>query len=172
MSKRAVAGVSPLNDQQQKEKSPLLGGIQVKAAITIRQSPKVCYDYWRDFENLPRFMSHVQSVSVVDHRHSHWVVAAPADTTADWDAEIMEDVPNERISWRSLAKAQVDNAGSVEFVSKADGQQTEVKVVLTYDPPFGVIGEAVASLFHESPENKLEADLARFKKILEGGKQP
>lgn len=167
MKKRVVAGVSPLDAQHHKQKPPLLGGIQLQASIVINRSPAVCYRYWRDLQNLPRFMSHLEAVSVIDDRRSHWTVAAPADTTMDWDAEIIEDVPNERIAWRSLEGSQIDNAGSVEFVPKNGERQTEVKVALTYNPPLGDVGDVIAGFFQDSPEKHLTADLSRFRDILE-----
>src|SRR5690348_3630965 len=112
-------------------------------------------------------MSHVASVKVLDNRGSHGVVAAPADTTAEWDAEIIEDLPNQRISWRSLKNAQIDNAGSVQFASREGGHETDVKVALSYNPPLGVIGEMLVKLFGESPDQQLKDDLSRFKEAVE-----
>jgi uncharacterized membrane protein len=167
MEKRRIVGVSPLDAGHHNTEPPVLGGIQVQSQVRVSRSPEACYRYWRDFGNFPNFMNHVSSVKVLDNRRSHWVVSAPADTTAEWDAEIIEDLPNERISWRSLKNAQVDNAGSVHFASRADGRETDVKVALSYNPPLGVIGEALLKLFGESPDQELSDDLSRFKEAVE-----
>src|ERR1041384_6620416 len=150
IQKRRVLGVSPLDALHRKKKPPLTGGIQINAKIHIKRPPDVCYRYWRDFENLPRFMRHLESVEVLDERRSHWTVTAPADSTAEWDAEIIDDEPNKRISWRSTDNAQIDTAGSVDFESGDGGRQTDVKVVLTYNPPLGPLGDALAMAFGES----------------------
>lgn len=167
MPKRHVVGVSPIGAHHHAQSPPILGGIQIQSSIRVNRPSKVCYRYWRDFANLPRFLSHVVSVKMLDERRSHWVVAGPADTTVEWDARIIEDLPNQRISWRSLKNAQIDNAGSVQFASLSDGQETDVKVALTYNPPLGAIGEALSHLFGESPDQQLRDDLSKFKEFVE-----
>ena len=169
MHKRNVVGVSPLSKAHHNEKPPLLGGIQLQSSIDIRRAPKVCYAYWRDFTHLPRFMTHLQTVEVLDDRKSHWIVDGPADTTVEWDAELLEDVPNERISWRSLENAQIDNAGSVEFVPLDKGRATRVKVALTYNPVLGRVGDLISHLFGETPDQDLTDDLSRLKQAIERG---
>ena len=169
MQKRRVVGVSPLDAQHKKMKPPIMGGIQLKANIRISRPPEVCYRYWRDFKNLSTILSHLDSVTVIDDRLSHWMVAAPADTSVEWDAEIIEDLPNERISWRSLQNAQIDNAGSVHFSPQEAGRQTELKVALTYNPTLGIVGNGLAKLIGESPDQELADDLVRFKEAVEKG---
>jgi uncharacterized membrane protein len=164
---RHVAGVAPLGRGHTKLKPPLLGGMQLKESIVIDRAPSVCYAFWRDFKNLPSFMQHLESVIVLDDWRSHWMVEAPADTTAEWDAEIIEDIPDQRISWRSLEDAQIDNAGSVQFVPLEDGRRTEVKVSLTYNPPLGKLGDALSTLFGENPAEELADDLQEFKELME-----
>src|SRR5512135_2021153 len=88
-----------------------------KRAVTINRPPAELYAFWRDFTNLPRFMSHLQSVRVIDDRHSHWETRAPLDKdkTVGWDAEIVDDQPDRLIAWRSLPGADVANQGTVRF---------------------------------------------------------
>src|SRR5262245_48712139 len=133
LASRHVTGVSPLDAGHHKKRPPLTGGVQMEGHIRVNRPPSETYRYWRDFQNMPSFMRHVESVVMEDDRHSHWVVKAPANTTMEWDAEIIDDQPNERISWRSTENAQVDNAGSVQFVPVEEGRETEVKVALTYN---------------------------------------
>jgi uncharacterized membrane protein len=124
------------------------------------------YQFWRNFENLPRFMDHLESVTVLDENRSHWVAKAPAGTRVEWDAVIHNEIQNELIAWRSLPKADVNNAGSVHFNSAGDGA-TEVRVVLSYQPPAGKLGAVVAKLLGEEPSTQVDDDLRRFKQVME-----
>jgi len=144
-------------------------GIRVDRSITIQKSAEEVYSFWRNLENLPRFMDHLQSVRVIDDKRSHWVAEAPVGSTVEWDAEIINEIPNEVIGWRSLPGADVDNAGSVRFEPAAKGPGTEVKVSLQYNPPAGSLGAAVARLFGEEPSKQIEDDLRRFKELMETG---
>jgi uncharacterized membrane protein len=145
------------------------GGIDVRQAITINRAPEEVYNFWRDFRNLPRCMSHLQAVTVIDDRRSHWVASAPAGSTVEWDAEIVEDRPVELIAWRSLAGAEVPNEGSVRFRPAPNGWSTEILVQLSYEPPAGPLGRVVAKLFGEAPEQQVKGDLRRLKQVLETG---
>lgn len=147
-------------------------GIKVEKRITIEKSPEELYRFWRNFENLPQFMKHLESVRVMGDTQSHWVAKAPANTTVEWEAEITDDVPNERIAWRSLPDSQVPNAGEVRFVPAPAGRGTEVHVSLTYDPPAGALGAIVAKLFGEEPSMQVEGDIRRFKNLMETGEIP
>ena len=143
-------------------------GIKVTRTITVDRSPQDVYRFWRNLENFPKFMEHVQAVRVIDDRRSHWVVKGPAGTELEWTAEILTDRENSLISWESLPGAEVQNAGSVRFEPVNNGLSTEVKVSMQYLPPAGVIGATVAKLFGEAPDQQLEADLERFKELLAG----
>src|SRR5205085_9599093 len=147
-------------------------GIKVEKSLTINRAPEELYRFWRNFENLPRFMSHIEEVRVNDPQHSHWIVKAPAGMSVEWDAEVYNEKENELIAWRSLAGADVDHAGSVHFVPAPGGRGTEVRVVLKYDPPAGIVGATVAKLFGENPERQIEEDLRRFKQVMEAGEAP
>ena len=127
------------------------------------------YRFWRNFENLPRFMDHLESVAVIDEDRSHWVAKAPAGTKVEWDAVIHNEIEDELIAWRSLPGSEVNNAGSVHFEPTADGRGTEVRVILSYDPPAGKVGAAVAKLLGEEPSQQVEEDLRRFKQVMDAG---
>jgi uncharacterized membrane protein len=142
-------------------------GIKVEKSVTINKSPEELFRFWRRFENLPRFMNHLESVTTTPDGRSHWVARAPAGTTVEWDAEVYNEKENELIAWRSLDGADVDNAGSVRFEPAGGG--TTVRVTLRYDPPGGALGAAVARLFGENPEQQIEEDLNRFKQVMETG---
>jgi uncharacterized membrane protein len=145
---------------------------EVRATITVNRSPEEAYQFWRDFEQLPRFMEHVEQVRVMGDRRSHWRAKMPIGGTAEWDAEIVEDRPNEVIAWRSVGGADVRHAGSVRFTPAPGNRGTEVRVALRYEPPtgpLGAIGAKVARLWGESPEQHVRDDLRAFKQVLETG---
>lgn len=144
-------------------------GIHVEVAVTIDRSASELYSFWRNFENLPQFMDHLQSVKVLDDKRSRWTARGPAGTSVSWDAEIINDVPNQTIAWRSLGGAQVDNAGSVRFIEAPADRGTEVHVVLDYIPPGRTLGKWIAKLFGEDPQTQIETDLRRFKMLMETG---
>lgn len=144
-------------------------GICVEKTLIINRSPEDLYRFWRDFENLPRVMRHLESVTVQDGRRSRWVVRGPAGRTVEWDAEIINERENELIAWRSLEGADVRNAGSVRFTPDELGRGTWVKISLMYQPPAGRLGAAVARLFGEEPHQQIEEDLRRLKQFLETG---
>lgn len=144
-------------------------GIKVKSAITVGRPVGEVYGFWRNFENLPRFMSHLESVQVLDGRRSHWTALGPAGIRLEWDAETVEDRPNELISWRSLPGGQVDTAGYVRFRPAPGNRGTEIVVEMRYDPPGGVVGATIAKLFGESGQEVVTRDLLAFKNVLETG---
>ena len=147
-------------------------GVKIEKSLTINRPVEELYSFWRNLENLPRVMSHLEEVREYDGNRSHWVAKAPAGTTVEWDAEVYNEKENELIAWRSLEGADVDNAGSVHFKTAAAGRGTEVRVVLKYDPPAGVVGSAVARLFGEEPGQQIDEDLRRFKSLMEAGEIP
>jgi uncharacterized membrane protein len=142
-------------------------GIKVEESIVIDRTPDDLYTFWRNFENLPRFMDHLESVTVLDADRSHWVAKGPAGTRIEWDAEMHNEIENELIAWRSLPGSEVGNAGSVHFTPIAEGRSTEVRVVLSYEPPAGRLGAAIARLFGEEPSQQVANDLGRFKEVME-----
>jgi uncharacterized membrane protein len=146
--------------------------IHAEAAITIDKPADELFGFWRNFENLPRFMRHLEAVSVTSERTSHWRAKAPAGSSVEWEAEIINEEPETLIAWRSLENAGVDNAGSVRFIPAPEGRGTEVRVVLDYIPPAGRLGSAVAKLFGEEPQQQVRDDLRRFKQLMETGQVP
>ena len=142
------------------------GSLRVSAGVTVNRSAEDAYALWRDFSRLPAFMTHLESVS---EDGKHWTATAPGGGTVEWDAEIVDDVPAERLSWRSMPGADVDNAGTVAFGPAPGGRGTEVRVEISYDPPAGKLGNAVARLLGEEPRQQVTDDLRRFKQIMETG---
>jgi len=143
--------------------------VKVETTIRIERPPDELYGYWRNFENLPQVMSHLESVEVINERLSHWIVKAlpMGGPKVEWDAQIINEVENELIGWRSLRGADVDNAGSVRFKRTDDGKGTELTVTLQYDPPGGRLGTLIAKIFGEDPQQTIERDLQQFKESME-----
>jgi uncharacterized membrane protein len=142
---------------------------QVRKSLIINRTPEELYQFWRNFENLPRFMPYLESVRVTGDRRSHWVAKAPAGTSVEWDAEMTEDRPNELISWRSLEGADVDNSGTVHFERAPGGRGTLVKVDINYNPPAGVLGAAIAKLMGDDPGAQALESLRCLKQLMETG---
>jgi uncharacterized membrane protein len=150
-----------------RRKVPTRRAVKLEKRVTIDRRPEELYRYWRNLSNLPRIMSHLQSVEMLNDRLSHWTVkTGPGLPTIEWDGEIVNEVENELIGWRSLAGSDVDTAGSVRF-RPAAGRGTDVTVTLQYDIPGGPIGVVIAKLLGQEPERMIEEDLARFKQALE-----
>jgi uncharacterized membrane protein len=143
------------------------GPIRVEKVIAIDRAPEELYRFWRKFDNLPRFMRNLESVRVVGQNRSRWIAKGPAGSRIEWEAEIVDDRPNEMISWRSLPGADIDNSGSVRFERAPGGRGTVVRVRMQYDPPGGIFGTTVAKLLGDDPETLVQRDLYRFKQVME-----
>jgi uncharacterized membrane protein len=162
---RAVPG----EDRSVPAGDTLESSMELRATTTVHKEPLEVYEFWRRLDNLPSFMAHLDDVRTTGDRTSHWTATAPFGRTVEWDAETTEDLPGERIAWRSTGDADVENAGSVQFVRAPGGRGTEVHVTIRYDLPGGKLGELVARYFGEEPHQALDDDLRRFKQVLETG---
>jgi uncharacterized membrane protein len=143
--------------------------IRVRSATTIRKSREEVYSFWRNFENLPRFMAHLESVETGADGRTRWCATGPAGMRVDWTAEIVEDRPNSMIAWRSLPGGDVVHSGIVGFADAPGGRGTEVHVDIEYAPPAGKAGATLAKLFGEEPHLQIRDDLRRFKQVMETG---
>ncbi len=144
----------------------------VTRAVTIAKPPAEVYRFFRDFNNLPTFMRHVERIDVLDDQRSHWVVRAPLGRTVEWDAIVTDDRPDERIAWRSAEGADVRNTGAVEFLRAPGDRGTEVRATIAYEPPAGQAGRIFAKLWGEEPGKQAHDDLRRLKQFLETGEVP
>jgi uncharacterized membrane protein len=142
-------------------------GVKIDREIVVTATPDRLYGIWRNFENLPRLLSHVEQVEVLSPTRSRWTLKAP--TVVSWEAELINDKINELIAWRTVGNQWVNHAGSVTFEPIAAGS-TRLYVSLQYDPPGGRIGHAVASLFAEDAGSQVERDLVNFKRAVEEGR--
>jgi uncharacterized membrane protein len=165
----AVAGITALDIYCARElgERERHAPLYVSTSVIVERPAEALYRYWRDLENLPRIMPHLQSVQVLGENFSHWIAHAPWGGRVEWDAELIDDVPAQRLAWRTIDDSEVFNAGSVRFTPLADGAYTEVTVELLYVPPAGAVGAAVARLFGKDAGQDMFADLAEFKRIIE-----
>lgn len=143
--------------------------VKVEYAITVNKPAAELYAFWRDFTNHPRFMQHLESVQLTTAGRSHWRWALPSGRNIDWDSEIVNDIPDELIAWKTVGHPDLPNAGSVHFRAAPGGRGTEVRVVVDYEPIGGRPGYMVSKLLGIAPEQMLSADLLRFKQLMETG---
>jgi len=146
-------------------------GINVREVVSLERPLDEVYQFWRRFENLPRFMRHLESVTQYGDGRSHWVACGPSGSRFEWDAEIINEIPGELIGWRTLDGADVISAGSVRFKA-APHRGTEVRVRLQYEPPAGKIGSTIAWLLGHEPSQTIQEDLRRLKQLMEAGEAP
>jgi uncharacterized membrane protein len=140
-------------------------GIHVEESVVINRPVAEVYRFWRNFENLPKFMQHLESVAMREEGISHWVAKGPGGMNVEWDARIINEVDHKVIGWQSLEGSMISTAGSVHF--DETGPATRVRVHLQYSPPGGKLGAAIARLFGEDPSAQVREDLRRFKSLLE-----
>lgn len=143
-----------------------------EASFALNTTPDEAYRLWRNFENLPLFMRHLESVRVKGDRRSRWTAIGPLGRQVTWEAEIIDEKSNEWIIWRSLPGSDLFNTGSVEFRTAPGGRGAIVTATMDYEPPAGAIGRAFATMFGKNPQFTLREDLRRFKALVEAGEIP
>src|SRR5262245_48064326 len=143
-------------------------GIRLKKRVTVNSSPEDLYAYWRRIENLQQLFPNILAVNTIDNTRSRWTLRGPGGIELKWTAEITIDRENEMIGWRSVGRADLDNAGYIRFDRNHSGGTT-VTVALQYNPPAGKLGAAVATLMGEKPEAEVDDALRKFKQLMESG---
>ena len=146
--------------------------VHVRESVQLEIPLAEAYRFWRRLENLPRFMTHLNRVSETSDGTSHWVAAGPAGLAVEWDAEVINEIENKLLAWRSLPGSDVVTAGSVNFGAARGGRSTQITVHLQYAPPAGKAGALVASLVGREPSQTVREDLRHFRQLLEAGEIP
>lgn len=141
----------------------------VSRTVTVNRPRQELYDYWRDFTNFPQFMDNIRSVEKLDGTRSRWVIEGPAGSSVEFISRIVEDIPGQLIAWQSEEGADVRNTGKIEFMHAAPGRGTMVRATISYDPPAGALGRAVAKVLQREPNVQARRDLRRFKQLMETG---
>ncbi len=180
MATAAAAGIAVLDivtSMQQTRRERGTGGadsgaVDVEKTVSINRSPQECYQFWRNFENLPRFMQHLESVTNLSDRRSHWKATGPGGTSVEWDADLTVDQPGRLLAWRSVENADVDSAGTVSFEPAAGGRGTILRVEMQYKPTGGKPAAMLAKLSGREPGQMIGEELRRFKWLIETGVIP
>ncbi|HEY4671307.1 MAG TPA: SRPBCC family protein [Gemmatimonadaceae bacterium] len=147
----------------------MVDGTQMLSAITTINKPVAeVYAFWKNPQNYPRFMENLDSVKITGNNQAHWKIKAPVGMSVEWDATVINDVPNQVIEWRSLDSAEIHNTGTVRFRS-ISGDRTEVELVSQIKPKGGPLGAKIAKVFAAVPKTQLSNDLRRFKQLIEVG---
>jgi uncharacterized membrane protein len=148
------------------------GEASADATIIVNAPRERVYSFWRDFQNLPRFMNHLKSVKVTDGRHSRWIAYGPFNKEIEWDAEITNEQQNDRIEWRSIEGSDVDMQGSVEFSDATGKRGTLIDVQIAYRGAGSGVAHGVIALMGKDPSFLMRQDMRRFKALLESGEIP
>lgn len=165
----AAAGVTALDlicgAKLAREEGPVL----MRESIAVNKTPEECYRLWRNFESIPRFMKHIESVTAAGEQRSRWSLRAPTGVRVEWDADIAEDQQNERIVWRSVEGSDIDSLGEVRFERGPGGRGTIVFLDMVYGAPGRQVVTALAKLFGEAPARMAREGLRNFKRLIEAG---
>jgi uncharacterized membrane protein len=169
--KRGVTGYCEVNHLLKRNTAiKKAAAMEVKATFTINKPREEVYAYWRNFENLPSFMKHLEDVEVVDENRSSWTAKLPGGIgKVSWEAVIEEEELNSLISWTSLPGSTIDNAGEIRFSDAPRNEGTEVRARISYRLPAGDVGSLAGKLFNPVVEKMIREDLRRFKSLLETG---
>lgn len=170
----AVAGVTALDlyaskADMQTSMAEAEQDVPVTASLLINSPPEEVYAFWRKLENLPRFMSHLESVKELDERRSEWVARMPGGLRLQWESEIVDDQPSRFISWRTLPGSDVNHCGSVQFEPATGRHGTLIRVEMYYGVPGGQVGAKAAEMVSAAPESMVTEDLRRLKQLIETG---
>jgi uncharacterized membrane protein len=177
---RGASGFCPVNRALHLDTAPpKTEGFEVTSSVTILKPRQEVYQFWRQLENLPRFMQYLEDVKQTGPRRSHWVAKIPKNiihkeklSTVEWDAEIDREKENSLIAWRSLPNSEVENSGEVRFMDAPPNRGTVVQATISYQPPAGAAGKLAAKFLNPAFKELVKQDLRRFKRLLEAGEIP
>jgi uncharacterized membrane protein len=172
---RGFSGRWPFEDGHANDTRQALSGsrgIHVRESVRIERPVNEIYGFWRQLENLPRVLTHLENVTEFGDGRSHWIARGPADLGVEWDAEIINDIEDQLIAWRSLPHSDIVTAGSVNFKRVRGGRASELSVHLQYEPPAGRAGAWFARIFGREPSQTIREDLRRLKQVMEAGEVP
>jgi len=170
---RGVSGHCPAYDAAGKKRLPdPAHNITIETSVIVNRPVDTVYSFWRRFENLPLFMTHLKSVKQKENGISDWEAFLPGGLgSIHWQAKIVIEKPSEVIAWNSLEDSTIHNAGKVTFEDVGE-LGTVVNVVISYQAPLGIAGEKVMSLFNPTFEKMIRKDIVNFKHYVETGKLP
>jgi uncharacterized membrane protein len=157
----------------------LLAGTQKKAnekpaaraSLLVNCSREEAFRFWRDFQNLPRFMNRLESVRILDDRRSRWTVIGPAGKQISWDAEITDERENEFLEWQSLPGSDVQVSGRVQFQDAPADRGVMISVNMEFSSVPG-ISDSLTKFFKKGAGFAIRQDLRRMEALLEAGEIP
>lgn len=171
MLARGITGYCPMYDAAKNSNFMKSSNVNIRTSVQINLPVHEVYDFWRNLENLPRFMKHLESVEEKSSVTSHWTAKGPAGIgSISWDANILMDEPGQMLSWHSLPGSTINNAGKVLFKENGMGG-TELDVTISYHAPLGVAGETAAKWLNPYFEKMVKDDIQSLKAFLETGQQ-
>jgi len=141
--------------------------VHLSNSIAIDCPASDLYEFWRDFSNLPRVMGFLERVEPMEGKISHWVARLPAGPALEWDSEVVEDVPNQRLSWRSLEGSDIDTWGTVTFEPSVDQRKTEVSLKLNFNTSSNPTGNTVAHFLRGLEASVLSKNMRKLKAYME-----
>lgn len=164
---RGVSGYCPVYDTLHLNHARPVDEVRVRTQLALNKTPAEVYTRWRMLEQIPQFMTHVESVEVLDAKHSEWKIKMPGGLPSlTYIAEITKDDPNEQLSWSSLPGSSIENAGTVKFKPMGEWG-TEIQVEITYRAPAGFIGASVGKLLNPFFARMIEEDIQSFRTEME-----
>ena len=163
---RGISGYCPIYDAAGHLMNDKSSNINIRFNTVINKPVSEVYDFWRNLENLPKFMSHLDSIKTIDSTISEWTAKGPAGIgSISWKARIVKDRKDKLLSWNSLEESTIRNAGKVIF--KSHGNSTELDITISYHAPLGIAGESAAKLLNPYFEKLVKDDVASLKEYLE-----
>jgi uncharacterized membrane protein len=166
MSTEQISDDAPLRARKDDKDGDLA---YVGRSVTINRPRNELFAYWREFQNLPTFMTNVEKIEFIGTNRSKWTIRAPAGMTVELETEIVDVVEDSSISWRSTEGSQIKTEGKVTFTDAPGNRGTIVTADIGYTPPGGDLGRAVAKLFMTEPNIQARHELKRFKMLMEAG---
>ncbi|MGZ3795585.1 MAG: SRPBCC family protein [Pseudobdellovibrionaceae bacterium] len=146
--------------------------VKSRHAITIRKNPSEVFAFFRDFKNLPLFVQNLRDIQILSEKRSHWILQIKSGATVEWDAEILQEIPDQLIAWRSVEGSEVETAGTIHFEKAPAELGTVVSLAMDYSIPGGKLTEFTLLFTGESPELVIMRNLMRLKAYIETGEIP
>jgi uncharacterized membrane protein len=143
--------------------------VKIEHTVTVKRSAEDLYSFWRDPANVPRIVDFIESVETLGDKTARWRARGPGGVAIEWDSQIINDIPNELLAWKSVGDADIPNAGSIHFHPAPDGRGSEVRLIVEYEPPAGHIGAWLAKLMKENPDEQVQRALRRLRQLAETG---
>lgn len=167
MMARGISGYCPVYATLSGDGKSNSQNVNIRESIVINKPVHEVYSYWRNLENLPTFMKHLEKVEELDNITSEWKAKGPGGIgSLSWKAQILMDEKDQMISWQSLPDSTINNAGKVVF-KELGSNKTELDVTISYQAPLGKPGESAAKLLNPIFENIVQSDIQSLKNHLE-----